>query len=136
VKFPVDAPRFRVVRALESLGFEIIREREHIAMIRRNIDGTTTPLTMPNHPRIKSSTLPSICSQAGIDRDGCAFSPSRRPQARIGPHHDDDGRRSSRGRRHVRSRRTDAGPMLVRRDGGGPAGGTPAFLGGTVVRRP
>jgi len=37
-------------------------------MIRRNIDGTNTPLTMPNHPTIKSSTLRTICNQAGIDR--------------------------------------------------------------------
>jgi predicted RNA binding protein YcfA (HicA-like mRNA interferase family) len=68
VKFPVDAGA-RVVRALESLGFEIVRQREHIAMTRRNIDGTTTPLTMPNHPQIKSSTLRTICTQTGIDRD-------------------------------------------------------------------
>ncbi len=57
------------MRALQSLGFEIVREREHIAMIRRNVDGTTTPLTIPNHPRIKGSTLLMICTQAGVDRD-------------------------------------------------------------------
>ena len=68
-KFPVDASKARVVRALEALGFSIIREREHIAMIRMNADGTRTPLTMPNHAYIKGSTLRSICTQAGISRD-------------------------------------------------------------------
>jgi hypothetical protein len=35
IKFPVDAPKKRVLKTLESLGFKIIREREHIAMIRK-----------------------------------------------------------------------------------------------------
>ncbi len=38
-------------------------------MIRENRDGTRTPLTMPNHPRIKGSTLRAICTQASIPRD-------------------------------------------------------------------
>jgi len=68
-KFPVDAPKDRVVKTLQRLGFNIVREREHIAMIRENPDGSRTPLTMPNHKSIKSSTLRSICTQAGITRD-------------------------------------------------------------------
>ena len=68
-KFPVDAPKQRVLKCLEILGFRIVREGEHISMERTNPDGSKTPLTMPNHPRIKSSTLRTICTQAGIPRD-------------------------------------------------------------------
>jgi predicted RNA binding protein YcfA (HicA-like mRNA interferase family) len=68
-KFPKDAPKRQVVSALQLLGFRMVREKEHISMIRENADGTSTPLTMPNHRRIKGSTLRSICTQAGIDRN-------------------------------------------------------------------
>ncbi len=68
-KFPVDAPIPRVVRALEVVGFRLVRQGNHIAMERQNLDGTRTPLTMPNHRTIKSSTLRAILTQAGISRD-------------------------------------------------------------------
>jgi predicted RNA binding protein YcfA (HicA-like mRNA interferase family) len=68
-KFPVDAPLRKVLRALESLGFRLVREGNHISMVRENPDGTRTPLTMPNHRRIKGSTLRTILRQSGISRD-------------------------------------------------------------------
>jgi len=68
-KFPVDAPIRKVVKAFLLLGFHLVREGNHIAMERTNPDGTSTPLTIPNHPTIKSSTLRTILTQAGISRD-------------------------------------------------------------------
>jgi predicted RNA binding protein YcfA (HicA-like mRNA interferase family) len=68
-KFPVDAPIREVIRALERLGFTTVREGNHIAMVRENPDGTRTPLTIPNHPTIKGSTLRTILTQCGISRD-------------------------------------------------------------------
>jgi YcfA-like protein. len=67
--FPVDAPRNKVVRTLEELGFTIVREQEHISMIRENLDGSRTPLTLPNHATIKRSTIRTICTQSGISRE-------------------------------------------------------------------
>ncbi len=68
-KFPIDSPKRRVVKALERLGFRVVREREHIALLRENPNGTRTPLTMPNHATLKASTLRAICTQAGIARE-------------------------------------------------------------------
>jgi len=68
-KFPADAPRRKVRKALELLGFRVVREKEHVSMVRENPDGSKTPLTMPNHAKIKASTLRTICTQSGISRD-------------------------------------------------------------------
>ncbi|HLK13795.1 MAG TPA: type II toxin-antitoxin system HicA family toxin [Fimbriimonadaceae bacterium] len=58
-----------MLRTLARLGFVVIREQEHIALVRVNKDGTRTPMTIPNHKAIKGSTLRTACSQAGITRE-------------------------------------------------------------------
>jgi predicted RNA binding protein YcfA (HicA-like mRNA interferase family) len=68
-KFPSDARREQIVKALQALGFELVREGSHIAFVRQNADGTRTPLTMPNHRTIKGSTLRTILRQSQIGRD-------------------------------------------------------------------
>ena len=68
-KFPSDAPKRKVIIDLKKLGFKIVREKEHISMLRENPDGSNTPLTMPNHKKIKGATLRTICNQSGITRE-------------------------------------------------------------------
>ena len=68
MKFPRDATKQKVIKAFENLGFRTIRVGNHISMVRENPDGTRTPMTLPNHEKIKGSTLRVICRQAGIKR--------------------------------------------------------------------
>ena len=68
-RFPVDAPLERVIKALERLGFVPVRSGNHIALRRQNADGTETPMTLPNHRTLKSSTLRTVLTQTGIPRE-------------------------------------------------------------------
>ena len=68
-RFPVDVRIAEAKQALERLGFSVVREGTHISMVRQNPDGTRTPLTIPAHRRLKSSTLRAILTQARIPRD-------------------------------------------------------------------
>lgn len=68
-KFPVDAPSRRVLKTLRRLDFAVVRKGNHIALSRTEPDGTRTPMTIPNHPTLRASTLRTICTQAGISRD-------------------------------------------------------------------
>ena len=68
-RFPTDAPLERVIKAFERLGFRLVRQGNHLAMVREEPDGTRTPLTIPAHRRLKRSTLRLILTQAAIPRD-------------------------------------------------------------------
>jgi len=54
---------------LQTLGFELVRAGLHLALPRRDTDGPVTPLPRPNHPKIKGSTLRTICRQSDISRE-------------------------------------------------------------------
>lgn len=68
-RFPVDAPREKVLKAFALLGFHMVREGNHLALERGNEDGTRTPMTLPNHRSLKGSTLRTVLTQSGIPRD-------------------------------------------------------------------
>ncbi len=66
VKFPPTTPQHKVVKALQNLGFRIIREDAYVSMVRENRDKSKTALTIPVHQQIMASTLAVICTQARI----------------------------------------------------------------------
>ncbi|MCK4646350.1 MAG: type II toxin-antitoxin system HicA family toxin [Candidatus Aminicenantes bacterium] len=65
IKFPKDAPKDKVLKALNKLGFIVVREGNHISLQRKELDGSSTPMTIPNHRTYRSSTLRiAICPEA------------------------------------------------------------------------
>jgi len=68
-KFPVDASIDQVIRALELIGFVVVRRGNHIALQRDNENGTSTPMTLPNHRNLKSSTLRHALTHANVTRE-------------------------------------------------------------------
>ena len=57
-----------VCRILANHGFAEVRRRgSHIAMQRRNDDGTVT-VPVPNHRELRTGTLLSIVRQSGVPR--------------------------------------------------------------------
>lgn len=68
-KLPVDIASEKVIKTLAIFGFRLLREGSHISMARENADGMRTPLTIPNHRRIKGSTLRVILTESCILRE-------------------------------------------------------------------
>lgn len=68
MKFPIDARKQKIIKTFQYLGFQLVRDGNHIIMERQNEDGTITPLVMPNHNVINSGTLRAIVTQVGLTR--------------------------------------------------------------------
>jgi predicted RNA binding protein YcfA (HicA-like mRNA interferase family) len=54
-----------VIKALERLGFEQLRQRGSHVVMRRDAVGTVVPL----HREVKTGTLAGILRQAGVTQD-------------------------------------------------------------------
>lgn len=60
-------PAAKVIKALESAGFQLVRTRGSHAMLRH--PGSGRGVTVPMHNPVKRGTLRAIIRQAGLDVD-------------------------------------------------------------------
>ncbi len=65
---PDSAPKDKVIHALENLGYRLVRQGTHISMSCYTSSGIQLPLTIPDIPEFKASTLRMIISRAGITK--------------------------------------------------------------------
>jgi predicted RNA binding protein YcfA (HicA-like mRNA interferase family) len=63
---PELSPRERVVSALETLGYHVIRQGSHIALAHYTNTGRQYPLTIPDQTSYQASAIQSILNTAGI----------------------------------------------------------------------
>ena len=62
MKLPRDLSGVKLIRALQRLGFEVLRQKgSHVRLVRG-----IRKITVPNHSSIAPGTLSSILEQAGI----------------------------------------------------------------------
>ncbi len=65
---PEVAPKDKVIHAFENLGYRLVRQGSHISMSCYTANGLQLPLTIPDIPEFKASTLRMIISRAGITK--------------------------------------------------------------------
>lgn len=68
-QFPRDAPKRKVIHALERLGFRLVREGNHIAMLRENPDGSRPPLNNAQPSNHQEFNVTNLLPQAQISKE-------------------------------------------------------------------
>ena len=68
MKLPILSSR-KVLKALQSVGFEITRQSgSHIILV-KFVDNKKLNVVVPKHPEIAKGTLLSIISQSGMTKE-------------------------------------------------------------------
>lgn len=64
-RLPVISGR-ECISALKRLGYEVVRQKGSHLRLRHPDDPSRQPLTVPDHPELKSGTLRAIIRDAGL----------------------------------------------------------------------